>query len=208
MVDPSEATVVQTLGQPMTDIETVKDHAMAVRALVSWDRVGVLMDEGPKAIVVVLLDGDNVVSVLRFCLSAAESVDALLTYNDGLVAPMELRCWQGQEITAEQATNSGGLTAAWRESRDQCELMTEATWWTFFEDVEKSALRKGRGTAIRASTQNQVFLDAHGRCMFEGCGADLTIDPNTGVRGNFSTLAHNVAVAESGPVECCTFLAA
>lgn len=199
VIDPNETTVVQTHDQPMTDVDTVKDHAMAVRTLVSWDRVGILMDEGPKATLIVLLDGDSVVSVLRFCLSVGESVDALLTYDESSVAPMELRCWQGREITAEQVANLGDLTTAWRESREQCEQMAEATWRTFFEDVERNTLRKGRRTAIKTPTRNQVFLDAHGRCMFEGCGADLTIDSNTGVKGNFGTLAHNVAASESGP---------
>lgn len=197
--DQKDTTVVQTHEPPMTDLETVKDHATAVRKLVSWDRVGLLMDEGPNATVVVLLAGDNVVSVLRFCLSAAESVDALLTYYEGSVSPMELRCWQGQEMTPRQAVDLAELTTAWKESGGQCEEMSEAYWRTFFEDLARDALRRGRGKAIKASTRHQVFLDAHGRCMFEGCGADLTIDPNTGVRGNFGTLAHNVASSESGP---------
>ena len=34
--------------------------------------------------------------------------------------------------------------------------------------------------------------------MFEGCGVDLTEDPVTRTRGNFATLAHNIASAESG----------
>ena len=199
VIDPNETTVVQTHDQPMTDIETVTDHTMAVRRLVSWDRVGVLMDEGPKATVVVLLNGANVVSAFRFCLSVAESVDALLTYGEGSIAPMELRCWQGREMTAEQAANLGDLTTAWKESRGQCEQMAQAKWRAFFKDVERNTLRRGRGTAVNAPTRNQVFLDAHGRCMFEGCGVDLTIDSTKGVRGNFGTLAHNVAASESGP---------
>ena len=95
MVDPKKTTVAQTREQPMTELDAVKDHAAAVRTLVSWDRVGVLIDEGPHAIVTVLLDGDTVVSASRFCLSAAESVDALRAYNEVSAAPMELRCWQG-----------------------------------------------------------------------------------------------------------------
>ena len=199
VIGQNETTVVQTHDQPMTDIEAVKEHAMAVRTLVSWNRVGVLMDEGPNATVVVLLDGDNVVSVLRFCLSVAESVDALLTYDEGSVAPMELRCWQGREMTPEQAASLADLTTAWMGSRGQCEQMSEANWRTFFEDLARDTLRRGRGTDIRVPTRNRVFLDAHGRCMFEGCGADLTVDANTGVSGNFGTLAHNVASSESGP---------
>ena len=34
--------------------------------------------------------------------------------------------------------------------------------------------------------------------MFEGCGADLTEDPVTRMRGNFATAAHNVAASEGG----------
>ena len=56
----------------------------------------------------------------------------------------------------------------------------------------------GRGSGISGRTRNQVLLDAHGRCMFEGCGADLTEDPVTHKRGNFATLAHNVAASEAG----------
>ena len=94
-VDPRESAVVQTREPPMTDLDAVKDHVRAVRALVSWDRIGVLMDEGPRAVVTVFLKGGTVVSASRFCLSAAESVDALQAYNDSSVAPIELRCWQG-----------------------------------------------------------------------------------------------------------------
>ena len=100
MVDPRKTTVAQTHEPPMTGLDAVKDHATAVRVLVSWDRVGVLMDEGPQAIVTVFLDGDAVVSASRFCLSAAESVDALRVYDEGSAAPMELRCWQGRAMTA------------------------------------------------------------------------------------------------------------
>ena len=64
--------MAQTRELPMTGLDAVKDHAAAVRTLVSWDRVGVLMDEGPQAVVTVLLDGDTVVSASRFCLSAAK----------------------------------------------------------------------------------------------------------------------------------------
>ena len=56
-IDPKRSTVAQTREPPMTALDAVKDHAAAVRELVSWNRVGVLIDEGPQAIVTVLLDG-------------------------------------------------------------------------------------------------------------------------------------------------------
>ena len=119
MVDPKETTVAQTHEPPMTRLDAVKDHAAAMRALLSWDRVGVLMDEGPHAVVTVLLKGDTVVSASRFCLSVTESVAALREYNEGSVAPMELRCWQGHTMTGEQTRSLAELTIVWRESSGQ-----------------------------------------------------------------------------------------
>ena len=198
MVDAKATTVVQTHEPPMTGLDAVKDHAAAVRALVSWDRVGVLMDKGPRAVVTVLLKGDAVVSASRFCLSAAESVDALRAYDDGSGAPMELRCLQDRAMRGEQTRNLTELTAVWRESSHQRAEQAEEGWLTFFRRIERDTRKKGRGAAITRSTRNHVLLDAHGRCMFEGCGANLTEDPVTGVPGNFATLAHNVAASEGG----------
>ena len=156
------------------------------------------MDEGPCAVVTVLLRGDEVVSALRFGLSVAESIAALQIYNKTSGTPTELRCWQGYTITVEQTRNLAVLTALWGQSYGQSKEMADADWRKFFEDLEKGARKRGRAAAISVATRNQVLLDAHGRCMFEGCGADLTEDPVTGVRGNFATLAHNVAASEGG----------
>ena len=197
-VEPKDATVVQTHEAPMTAFDTVKDHAAAVRALVTWNRVGVLMDDGPRAVVTVLLDDDTVVSALRFCLSAAQSVGALRVYGEGSTEPMELRCWQSRTLTGEQTRDLAALTCIWGESSGQHTEPVEDDWLTFFERVERDTRTKGRGTAITGPTRSQVLLDSHGRCMFDGCGVDLTRDPVTGERGNFATLAHNVAASEAG----------
>ena len=196
-VDPKQSTVVQTLNVPMTSLNAVKDHAAAVRTLVCWDRVGVLMDDRPRAIVTVLLHGDVVVSASRFSLSAQESVDALTAYAAPAV-PMELRCLQGRTITAEQTHDLAELTAFWRESFGQRKEQRPCDWLGFFTDIDRKLLKKGRGPGISAATRNQVLLDAHGRCMFSGCGTDLTEDAVTGTRGNFGALAHNVASSERG----------
>jgi len=199
LVDPIQSTVVQTREPPMTALDMVKDHAVAVRALVSWNRVGVLIDEGPTAIVTVLLAGDTVVGASRFCLPVAHSVDALQAYGEDTTTSMELRCWQRRTITSDEICDLAKLTAIWNGSAGQRKEQTEENWRTFFGEVENDALRKGRGTAISTGTRIQVMLDAHGRCMFDGCGIDLTEDPVTGTRGNFAKLAHNVAASEGGP---------
>lgn len=196
-VDPKQSTVVQTLNVPMTSLDAVKDHASAVRTLVSWDRVGVLMDEGPQAIVTVLLLGDVVVSTSRFSLSAQESVDALTAYA-APADPMELRCLQGRALTAKQIRDLSALTTVWRETFGQRKEQRPSDWLAFFTGIDRKLRKRGRGPGISAATRHQVLLDAHGRCMFSGCGADLTEDPLTGTRGNFGTLAHNVASSERG----------
>ena len=198
MVEPQNVAVVQTRETPMTALDVVRDHAAVVKALVSWDRVGVLMDEGPEAVVAVLLDGASVVSASRFCLSAEASVDALQAYGEGLSGPMELRCWQGRTMTPGQLGKLSDLTAMWRDSSVQRKSLVQDDWREFFGEIERDSRKKGRGAGISVRTRQQVLLDAHGRCMFEGCGADLTVDPVTGERGNFATLAHNVASSEGG----------
>ena len=195
----NESIVLQTLEPPMTVLNAVKDHADALRAFISWNRVGVLIDEGPQAMVTVLLKGDRVVGTSRFCLSAAQSVDAIKAYNHDIVNMMELRCWEGCTISIEQVRSLSELTAIWRQSIGQRKVQTYNDWRKFYDDVKQTSFKKGRGTNVRTATRNQVLLDAHGRCMFEGCGVDLTLDSVTGKRGNFATLAHNVASSESGP---------
>ena len=208
MVDPKETTVVQTLEPPLTGLDAVKDHAAAVRALVSWDRVGVLIDEGPQAILIVLLDRDAVVSVSRCCLPATESVSALLVYDEGSTASMELRCLQGRAIRSEQTRDLAQLTAIWSESSGQRKELSEEAWLTFFRDIERKTRKKGRGPRITGSTRHQVLLDAHGRCMFEGCGIDLTEDPVTRARGNLPHLHTTWRRRRAVSGECCTCLAA
>ena len=183
----------------MTVLDSVKEHADALRALVSWNSVGVLIDDGPQAIVTVLLKSDRVMGTSRFCLSAAQSVDALKAYNSNIDELMELRCWEGRTLSIEQVRSLSELTEIWRQSIGQRKIQTCGDWRKFFDKVEQTSFEKGRGTKIKAATRNQVLLDAHGRCMFEGCGADLTLDSVTGKRGNFATLAHNVASSECGP---------
>ena len=182
----------------METLGAVVDHANAVRQLVSWDRVGILYDDGPQAIITVLLAEETVVAAARFCLSPVESVVALQAYNDGSI-PLALRCWQGHTITQDQACDLAALSDIWHQASGQGIEQWLEDCRDFFDAVERQTLKKGRSRTVSPTTRYQVFLDAHGRCMFDGCGADLTMDPQTGRRGNFATLAHNVAASEHGP---------
>ena len=81
--NPTEPGVSQTQNQPMIQLETVENHAHAVGQLICWTDVCILIDEGPKAIVVVLLQDSAVVGAARFCLSVKDSVKAIGMYQSG-----------------------------------------------------------------------------------------------------------------------------
>ena len=182
----------------MDALDDVRAHVDALRRAMAWDRVGVPCDEGPEAMVTVLLAGECVVAAMRFALPADESAMALRVCSEGTDAELELRCWQGHTLTREQMCSLTALTEVWGETAGQRAVQTLEDWRDFYGDVEREARKKGRAAAMSVGTRNQVLLEAHGRCMFEGCGADLTRDPETGERGNFATLAHNVAASEGG----------
>ena len=195
--DRTELTVAQTRQQPMETLDKVRDHAAAVRRLVSWDRVGVLMDEGPEAVVTALLAEETVVCAARFSLSVEDSVAAIGAYG-GEAGETELRCWQGHTMTTEQLVDLDKLTGIWRKAATQRSEQRADDWKEFFARIEEGTRQKGRGASVGTNTRQEVLLAAHGRCMFEGCGVDLTEDAVTGKRGNFATLAHNVASSEGG----------
>lgn len=57
----------------------------------------------------------------------------------------------------------------------------------------------GRGAEITDKTAQKVWADAGGRCMFEGCAADLTEIPLWSGTGRLGYLAHIVASDPQGP---------
>jgi hypothetical protein len=57
----------------------------------------------------------------------------------------------------------------------------------------------GRGSEITVKTAQKVWADAGGRCMFEGCGEDLTEVPLWTKTARVGYLAHIVASDPNGP---------
>lgn len=57
----------------------------------------------------------------------------------------------------------------------------------------------GRGTSINDKTAQKVWADAGGRCMFKGCGADLTEIPLWTKATRMGYLAHIIASDPDGP---------
>ena len=191
-----DGTVRQTLNTPMQSVVEVKNHAKELRELVRWSDVGILYDDRPTALLIVQVDQEKVVGVCRLCLSPEDSSAALQAYSMQ-DADIDLRCYQGHELTREEIIDLDALSSIWKKSQSSKVSLQEVV--KFFERTEQGARKRGRDGDITSETRRQVWFDAHGRCMFEGCGKDLTLDPTTGRHGNFAYLAHNVAASEEGP---------
>ncbi|WP_321819833.1 MULTISPECIES: SAVED domain-containing protein [unclassified Burkholderia] len=75
------------------------------------------------------------------------------------------------------------------------------------EDIDEFVERRkvhlgrveGRGEAITPDTANQVWADAGGCCMFQGCGHDLSIVPLYNKGARIAYLAHIIASDPCGP---------
>lgn len=65
--------------------------------------------------------------------------------------------------------------------------------------VKERTLVIGRGDAISTKTAFKVWMDAGGRCMFKGCGEDLTSIPLHNKTAKIGYLAHIIASAPNGP---------
>ncbi|MCK4136106.1 HNH endonuclease [Ralstonia pseudosolanacearum] len=58
---------------------------------------------------------------------------------------------------------------------------------------------EGRGDPITPETANQVWADAGGCCMFQGCGQDLSVVPLYNKGARIAYLAHIIASDPRGP---------
>ena len=188
---------IQTTSPPLATVDAVRDHLSVLRQWLQWDSTGVLSDEGPTGILILLLKQDRVVATFRVCLDAADTAMTVEESAPGTKGTV-LACWQGHTFTADQVTNLDGLSQLWQDCEPQSAVVDIAELAEFFSKVESASREKGRGDSIKGSTKQQVRFDAHGRCMFTGCGRDLAIDDITGEPGNFGYFAHNVASAEGG----------
>ena len=196
-MDVPSILITQTRRAPMDSLSDVIDYSNAVSKIVNWDEVAVLYDDGPSAVIVLLLEDEKVRAIFRFCLSAGESIQALELFL-GESATTTVRNWQGHTISRRQIASIEEIEKVWIDAEGQSKKLDTSAIRELFTRIESETQEKGRGVEVSSETRRQVLLESHGRCMYEGCGKDLTIDPITGIRGNYSYLAHNVASSERG----------
>lgn len=187
----------QALHVPIEDLALVETHIRLVSSTSEWSNVAILVDEGVKAILILMLHNDHVLSILRFCLSVDDSVKAIefLARKSSYIL---FGCYQGNVLTQEEIQSIEKINNIWSKVQDQTTHFTLKDTRDFFDRIEQNSKKIGRGDSFTADTKRKVMLDSHGRCMFAGCGQNLGIEDLTNTEGNFSYLAHNIASSEQG----------
>lgn len=187
----------QALHAPIENLDLLDSHIALVRSSSSWSDVAILIDEGIKACLVLLLCKDRVVSILRICMHIDDSVaaiDMLTGTNDRAL----FGSYQGKVLTQTDIHSLEKINDIWNAIPDQITEFSLRDVKKFFKRIEKNSMKTGRGRAFSIDTRRKVIQDSHGYCMYEGCGQNLCIEDLTGKEGNFSYLAHNIASSEQG----------
>lgn len=195
----SEFPQNQALHPPLEDIALIDAHIRLIETTIKWSDVGLFIDEGNHATLILLLDGlDNVVAILRFCLSVEDSVQAMTALRRN-IGKIYFGAWQGRILSQTEIQSLSEIQRIWQTIPEQIIEYNTDEVREFFKRIENDTAQKGRNAQFSTATKRAVMLASHGRCMFEGCGENLGFDQLTGADGNFAYLAHNIASSENGP---------
>lgn len=200
----SEATfnemLIQTTNPPFDSIKASWEFITTIQDFITWDSVGLLIDENGKNLVILLLESEAVISSLRTNLNEIDLLEFIIKLSNKRSKKIILHAWQGNTINCSHLSNLKELEHIWNNKSAY-----QAKEFTKLNDIKKfitsyfKPIKKiGRGNPFTAETKRHVMQDSHGRCMFTGCGDRLDIEQLTGIKGNVSYLAHNVASSERG----------
>ncbi|MFT7151267.1 MAG: hypothetical protein ACI82Q_003146 [Nonlabens sp.] len=193
----NESLLVQTNQPPFDDLSLVQAHVKLVNSITCWTDIGLLSDENNKNLLILLLNDNKPVSILRICISVDESMSAIQSLNS-FNGAIYLGFYQGNNLKEQEVRSMATISEIWSSIHDQTTTLSIDELKVFFNRLETESKENGRGNDFCVETKRQVLQFSHGRCMFDGCGVNLGIDELTGYEGNFSYLAHNVASSENG----------
>lgn len=188
--------LLQTNNAPLTLLSQTLEHIDELRSKLTWTGAGILYDRKPGAILFVLLEVNEVVAVFRCSLTIEDSNTAASSMIPTNGRCLEIAGIPDLDFSSTDVRDFAQLTKYWNMA--QSKQIQEADLKPFFESLYSKKPKAGRGRSLNVDGRNQVLLDSHGRCMFNGCAVDLTRDALTGKKGNFKALAHNVASSEQG----------
>ncbi|WP_461196939.1 SAVED domain-containing protein [Acinetobacter pittii] len=193
-------TLLQTINPPFDSLKTAQEFITTLQDLISWDSVGLLIDENAKNFVILLLENDVVISSLRANLNEIDLLQFILELSNKQSKKITLHAWQGNTINCSHLSDLKKLEHIWHnKSAYQAKELTKINdIKNFIKSYFKPIKKIGRGNPFTSETKRYVMQDSHGRCMFTGCGDRLDIEQLTGMKGNVGYLAHNVASSERG----------
>lgn len=198
-----ESMLTQTINPVFDDMGLAEAHHKLLSTNLTWSNVGIFTDEeagSQKSVLTVLLDTDNIVAVLRICLETSEkTLEAIRLFVNDKKSNITFRVYQGEYFTIEEVRSLPTLNKLWVIASKQSTDLNTTELDIAFNKIFSDSREKGRGKDFSSTTRQKVNMDAHGRCMFRGCGVDLKVDDLSGASGNYAYLAHNVASAELGP---------
>ncbi|MFT4850484.1 MAG: hypothetical protein ACI83B_003042 [Sediminicola sp.] len=186
----------QAANYPLESEGQVKQFITMTSNYTEWKNIGVLTDKNNRNTIFVLLS-DNIVAAFRINMPPKEGAEYILKHAN-VDNEISYRCLQGKSISQEDINSLETINNIWQRANNQNTQVENSNFESLLIRLASPTLIKGRGPNILKPTKEQVYRDAHGRCMFSGCGEDLSFDKLTGTSGNFTYLAHNVASAERG----------
>lgn len=199
----TEIIYAQTIHPPFDELALVEAHHKLVSEHIQWSDVGILIDQhiGEQCTTLItLLENNRVVSVFRICLSSPETtLAAIRLFTPDKSTPIIFRACQGRFFDPQQIQSLDKINLLWRDAEPQFIGLNVSNELENIDKIFFKPPETGRGKSFSMGTKREVYMEAHGRCMFEGCGANLSMDETTGYEGNYAYLAHNVASAENGP---------
>lgn len=189
-----EEKTAQTLGAPLETIAELQDFVASEPNIDKWDHCSIIVDK--ENIVILLRNTDKrVIQALRISLETEEEILEALTILKKEPRSKLIPC-SVIEDGIGKISDFNHLNII--NDNAKYDDKTTKNAYQFFE-IKNEEDKKKRGRDISKPVAQQVVFDAHGYCMYEGCGEYLLNDRLTGIDGNYHYLAHIVASSPNGP---------
>ncbi|MBW3039147.1 HNH endonuclease, partial [Acinetobacter baumannii] len=91
-------TLVQTVNPPFDSLKTAQEFTTTIQDFITWDTVGLLIDESGQNLVILLLENDTVISSLRANLYETDLLQFILELSNKQTKKIILHAWQGHTI--------------------------------------------------------------------------------------------------------------
>ncbi|EXE42505.1 hypothetical protein J575_3961, partial [Acinetobacter baumannii 43926] len=106
-------TLLQTVNPPFDSLKTAQEFITTIQDFITWNSVGLLIDESGKNLVILLLENDAVISSLRANLNEADLLQFILELSNRQSKKIILHAWQGHTINCSHLSDLKELEHIW-----------------------------------------------------------------------------------------------